>query len=95
MYPNHNYVFYYNPYDQTALFPFNTISIGRFLPRSLMKDNTFPMGPPPGPPGQGSQAGAPTHHPHLSFPLKHNKLEHLQLIRAVLEDVYSDLRICG
>ena len=58
-----------------------------------------PMGPPPGP-RRGDRVKDHNlehlpHHPHLSFPLKHNKLEPLPLIRAVLEDVYSDIRMCG
>jgi hypothetical protein len=35
------------------------------------------------------------HHHLLSFPLKHSKQAHLQLIQGVLEDVYLDIRIFG
>ena len=61
-----------------------------------------PMGPPPGPPGTGDLVKVPNldrqahHHQHL-FQLKHNnnKLVLLQWILAALEDVYSDIRMCG
>ena len=60
------------------------------------------MGPPPGPPGmggpsQGFQSGPPSSPPPSFVPAHshNNNLELLQWILAVLEDVYSDIRMCG
>ena len=67
MYPNHNYVFYYNPYDQQPYFHSTPFQSDDFY-QNLDDRQTFPMGPPPGPPGQGSQAGAPTSPPPSFVP---------------------------
>ena len=77
-----------------------------FSMKPLMKDNSpmfpsqgGPMGPPPGHlesrTGQ-PQAGPPTAPPPSFVPAQTQQARaHLQLIQVVLEDVYSDIRMCG
>ena len=107
MYPNH--YFYHHPYNETASVHSTPFQAEYYNPEvydqrifPMFPSQGGPMGPPPGPPGtegpsQGSQLDRLAHHHHHLFQLKHNnnKLALLQLILVALEDVYSDIRLCG
>ena len=106
MYPNH--YFYHQPYNQMPSVHSTPFQAEDYNPEydqrmfPMFPSQGGPMGPPPGPPGTGGRVKVPNldrqahHHQHL-FRLKHNnnKLVLLQWILAALEDVYSDIRMCG
>jgi hypothetical protein len=68
MYLSNNYVFYNNPYGQTPYSHSTLFQPENFYHGAFDERQFGPMGPPPGPPGQGSQAGAPTSPPPSFVP---------------------------
>jgi hypothetical protein len=73
MYPSNHYVFYNNPYGQTPNFHSTPFHSENFYPEAFEERQFGPMFPSQGgpmgpPPGQGSQAGAPTAPPPSFVP---------------------------
>ena len=106
MYPNH--YFYHHPYDQTSYVHSTPFQTEHYIPE-VYDQRIFPMFPSQGGPmghhrttwNRRTESRIPIWTAKLtttnicSGSIHNNKLALLQWILAALEDVYSDIRMCG